>query len=93
MSSRYRCPKCLTNYNLITNPPKEAGKCDNDGEVLTRREDDNPESIQKRLEDFHKDNNEIVEMYEKRGVLVKIDASKSIEEVESELLSKLGLHK
>ncbi len=92
MSSRYRCPVCLTNYNLKTNPPKEAGKCDKEGALLTRREDDNPESIKKRLEDFHKDNKEIFEEYEKRGMLIRIDASKSISEVTTELFQKLGLN-
>ncbi|MEO6728723.1 MAG: nucleoside monophosphate kinase [Candidatus Dojkabacteria bacterium] len=92
MSSRYRCPKCLTNYNLVTNPPKIEGKCDNDGETLTRREDDNPESIKKRLEDFHKDNTEIMNEYEKRGVLLKIDASKGIEEITTNLIQQLGLN-
>ena len=92
MSSRYRCPVCLTNYNLISNPPKEPGKCDkNDGGVLTRREDDNPESIKKRLEDFHKDNTEIIEEYSKRNILVKIDASKEIEEVSQQLFTALQL--
>lgn len=92
MSNRYRCPECLTNYNLKSDPPREEGKCDKDGAALTRREDDNPESIKKRLEDFHKDNNEIISEYEKRGILVKVDASKDIEEVKKELLEKLALN-
>jgi len=91
MSNRYECPVCNTNYNLKFNPPKIERKCDKEGATLVRREDDNPESIKKRLEDFHKDNNEIIEAYEKRGILIKIDASRSIEEIYSELLQKLGL--
>ncbi len=91
MSNRYECPVCNTNYNLKFNPPKVAGICDKDGAALVRREDDNPESIKKRLEDFHKDNNEIVDEYDKRGILVRINASESITEVTTELFEKLGL--
>ncbi|MFS8130741.1 MAG: adenylate kinase family protein [Candidatus Dojkabacteria bacterium] len=92
MSNRYECPVCNTNYNLKFNPPQVEGKCDKDGATLERREDDNPESIKKRLEDFHKDNTEILEEYEKRGLLVRVDASKGISEVTTELFMKLGLN-
>src|SRR5260221_953081 len=88
MSSRLKCMNCLTDYNTIYNPPKKEGICDKCGYELTRRADDNPESIKKRLEDFHKDNKEIMEAYEKRGILVRIDASKTIAEINNELISK-----
>ncbi|MEP7103924.1 MAG: nucleoside monophosphate kinase [Candidatus Dojkabacteria bacterium] len=92
MSNRYECSVCGSNYNLIFNPPKIEGKCDkNDGGILERREDDNPESIKKRLEDFHKDNEEILEIYGKRGILVRIDASKSIDEVYQQLVDQLKI--
>lgn len=92
MSNRYECSVCGTNYNKVYSPPKIEGVCDkNDGGQLEKREDDNPESIRKRLEEFHKDNQEILEEYEKKGILIKIDSSKGIEEVYSDLKNKLEL--
>lgn len=85
MSNRLRCSDCGANYNLIYDTPKVEGVCDNCGGKLTRREDDNPESIKLRLEDFHKDNDEIISEYEKRGILLRIDASKGIENIASEI--------
>jgi len=92
MTARTRCPKCGTNYNLLYNPPKQEMICDLDGTTLTRRPDDSEEGMKNRLEDFHKDNEEIIEEYEKRGILIKIDASKSIEEIHKEVLEKLELN-
>lgn len=91
MTSRLRCPVDQTNYNTIYNPPKVEGRCDLCGSVLTRREDDNEASIRKRLEDFHSDNDEIIEMYRKRDILLEIDALQSIEDVAIELSKKLGI--
>jgi len=92
MSGRLYCPKDGSNYHLIYNPPKKVNTCDLCGGPLERREDDNPEAIKARLEEFHKDNEAILEMYEKRGILIKIDASKSIEEVRGEVFQALNLN-
>lgn len=89
ISGRRYCPNCHANYHVTFNPPKEEGKCDKCNTPLKMREDDNPESTKKRLEAFHKENDLIVEEYDKRGILRKIDASKSIEEVYSEVLKAL----
>lgn len=92
MTSRYRCPNCQRNYNLLSNPPKNGLTCDLDGTQLTRREDDTEEGMKARLAEFHKDNEKINEEYEKRGILIKIDASKGIEEVHKEILNNLNLN-
>ena len=92
MSGRLYCPYDNTNYHLMYNPPKRVDTCDACGGKLERREDDNPEAIKLRLEDFHKDNEAILDLYEKRGILIKIDASKSIEEVHQDVMKALDLN-
>lgn len=91
MSGRLYCPYDNSNYHLVFNPPKRVDTCDLCGGKLERRADDNPDAIKVRLEDFHKDNEAILDLYEKRGILIKIDASKSIEEVHQDVLISLGL--
>jgi adenylate kinase len=91
MTSRYRCPVCSKTYNLLSNPPHNGLTCDIDGATLTRREDDNEESIKIRLAEYHKDADGIALEYEKRGILTRINANRPIEEVRSELFTLLGL--
>ncbi len=86
MSSRKICSICGENYHEIHKPEKVQGVCDKDGGKLIKRDDDKPESIRKRLEEYDKSISPILGEYEKRGVLVDIDASPSIEEIHAEVL-------
>ena len=49
LSNRRSCKGCGQVYNLIFEPPENAGKCNNCNEELYLREDDNPATIQQRL--------------------------------------------
>jgi len=89
MSLRKVCSTCGENYHETHKPEKVKGVCDKDGGKLVRREDDKPESIQKRLEEYDKSISPILKEYEKRNVLVDIDASPSIEEIQKEVLKLL----
>lgn len=90
ISGRLYCPNCKSNFHKEFNPPKVENVCDNCEMKLLIREDDNPESIANRLRDFHKDNDKIIESYRERGILLVMDASKSIEEIHKDLLKALG---
>lgn len=89
MAGRLYCPNCKANFHKKFNPPKVDNICDICGSSLITRADDNEESIKRRLADFHKDNAAIMAAYESRGVLVKLDASKNIEDVHKDLLTVL----
>ena len=80
LSGRLAC-KCGLSYHVDFNPPKQAGVCDKCGDKLFRREDDNSQAIKKRLEIYHQETEPLLEIYEKKGILFKVDGSKSIEEV------------
>ncbi|KAJ1857329.1 Adenylate kinase 2 [Coemansia sp. RSA 1822] len=56
-------------YNLTYNPPKTPGIDDVTGERLEHRPDDNPESFRRRLEQYHKLTEPLLEYYDKSGVL------------------------
>lgn len=91
LSGRRYCPNCKANYHREFKPEKIKDQCDFCSTPLVTREDDNPESIKKRLTDFHKENDLIIEKYKARGILEVIDATPSIEEIYKNLLLKLGL--
>jgi adenylate kinase len=49
MTSRRQCPSCSRIYNLLSQPPKKAGICDDDQVLLITRKDDNAEAFRERL--------------------------------------------
>ena len=54
------------------------------------RSDDNPETLKKRLESFEKETLPIVKSFEEKKNCIKIDATKSREEVYQEIVEKLS---
>lgn len=81
LGSRRSCSNCKEVYNLITKPPKVEGKCDKCGGELILRDDDKEETIRKRMKEYHEKTAPLVEYYEKKGILNKVDANGTIEEV------------
>jgi adenylate kinase len=49
LTARRQCPKCLRIYNVMWQPPRQTGRCDDDGEQLLTREDDQEAVIRQRL--------------------------------------------
>jgi len=89
LSARRVCPKCGAVYNLVTQPPKEDERCDRCGEALVQRRDDTPEVISRRFEVYLRDSAPLVKYYEEKGILVRVDAARSPEEVLADVLRAL----
>lgn len=83
--NRRVAPKSGEIYNLITRPPKTEGKCDVSGEDLVHRKDDNEDTVRNRMEVFKNTINPVLEYYETKGNLRRIDATKSSDEVLAQL--------
>jgi adenylate kinase len=66
-------------YNLTFNAPKEDGKDDITGEPLTQRDDDKPEVWKARLKQFEDASRELLEHYDKMGVLWTVQGDSSDE--------------
>lgn len=90
LSLRRSCPKCNRVYHLKYNPPKENEICDYCGVKLYQRDDDKEEVIKKRLEVYRKETEPIAKFYREKGILVKVNGSKSIEEIFSDIKGVLG---
>lgn len=84
---RQSCPVCGEIYNKKFKPSKVADKCDKCGVDLKTRADDNEETAKLRFETYFKETAPLVEFYENKGVLYKIDANGSIDEVWERLLN------
>ena len=81
LSARRVCPKCGALYNLLTQPPKEDGRCDRCGAELVQRDDDRPEVISRRFQVYMRDSAPLVDYYQEKGILVRVDAARPPEEV------------
>src|SRR5690606_30842692 len=63
------------------NPPRTEGVCDIAGSELIVRDDDKPEVIRKRLETYHEKTEPLVDYYDRRSLLRRIDGAAAPEAV------------
>ncbi len=90
MSGRRACVNCGATYHIEHIPPKKEGICDNCGSELILRDDDKPETVQKRLDVYHEQTQPLIDYYEKDGVLKTVDGTKPMEEVFKAITDILG---
>ncbi len=91
LSSRRECSKCGTPYNIISKKPAKEGICDNCGGSLITRDDDNPETIQKRLNIYHDQTEPIKHFYMDKGLLVTASGEERLEDTTKNVARALGL--
>ena len=84
------CPTCGTPYHVITDPPREPGVCDKDGTALRPRDDDRPEVVRARLERQVPPMLEVVDHYERAGIVDRLDGTQTIDRVTEAILSRIG---
>jgi adenylate kinase len=68
-------------YHVEFDPPKVEGIDDVDGTPLVQREDDEPDTIRRRLQVFHDQTAPLIDFYEQRGLLRRFDGTRSPTEV------------
>ena len=90
MSGRRACVGCGATYHVEFNPPKKEDICDTCGEKLILREDDKPETVQKRLTVYHDQTQPLIDYYTKAGVLKEVDGTVDMEEVFQAIVEILG---
>ena len=91
LSNRRTCVSCKAVYHLVNNPPAVEGTCDACGGKIVLRDDDKPETIRKRLEVYKKETLPILSLYEKHHTVHRVDGSKPIEEVTSDIAGLIGV--
>ncbi|MCF3943892.1 adenylate kinase [Oceanobacillus alkalisoli] len=79
LSGRRICPTCGTAYHVKFNPPKEEGICDKDGSALIQRDDDKPETVKNRLAVNLEQMQPLLDFYENKGYLARVNGDQDIE--------------
>jgi adenylate kinase len=81
LGGRRTCAKNGHVFHVEFDPPKDPDVCDIDGSRLLVREDDKPEVIRRRLEQYREKTEPLVGYYEERGLLRHVDGSPPPDEV------------
>ncbi len=91
MAGRRACVGCGATYHVVFNPTKTEGICDVCGEKLILRDDDKPETVQKRLAVYHEQTKPLEDFYAARGVLKEVDGTQQMDKVFADIMSILGV--
>jgi adenylate kinase len=90
LSGRRICAKSGHVYHVEFDPPKNDEVCDQDGSRLIQRDDDKPETIEKRLAVYREQTTPLIDWYDERGLLRRFDGTRSPEEVHSHIRATLA---
>lgn len=90
MGGRRACLACGATYHVSFNPPKTEGICDVCGKELVLRDDDKPETVQKRLDVYHAQTQPLIDYYTEAGVLRTVDGTQDIDKVFADIAGILG---
>ena len=90
MGGRRACLACGSTYHIVYNAPKVEDVCDVCGAKLALRDDDKPETVQKRLTVYHEQTQPLIDFYGKEGVLVEVDGTQNLEDVFQAITKILG---
>ena len=90
MSGRRACLNCGATYHIVSIPTKVEGICDRCGSPVVLRDDDKPETVQKRLNVYHEQTQPLIDYYEKAGILKNVDGTVDMKDVFQAIVNILG---
>lgn len=91
LTARRICGGCGAVFNVLFSPPSREGVCDECGEDLSQRSDDNVESVEQRLSVYEEQTEPLVDFYDQRDLLIRVRGDRSKDENFSLLREALGL--
>ena len=91
LSGRRVCRNCNAVFNVYYNKPKVDGICDYCGGKLIQRDDDKEEVVRNRFKVFYEQTMPVINYYEQKGVLIKVNGNNSLDDIKNEIFSLLGV--
>ena len=89
--SRRLCADCGLDYNLLGRRPDVPDVCDSCNGKLVQREDDNPAALAARLRDYHDKTRPIIELFERKEFVARVDATLPVDAVQADIRRQLNL--
>ncbi len=83
------CRDCASVYHVKFSPPKAEGVCDKCGGALTQRDDDQEETVRKRLNVYTEQTAPLIDHFRKKGILVDVDGSLGIDAVFEQMVKAI----
>ncbi len=93
LSGRRTCAESGHVFHLEFDPPESEGVCDIDGSALQIRDDDKPEVIKRRLENYRDQTEPLISYYDAKGLLRRVDGTHPPEEVSDRIRALLSTMK
>jgi adenylate kinase len=90
LGGRRTCEENGHVFHIAFNPSRQEGVCDLDGSELIVRDDDRPEVIRKRLETYHAKTEPLIDYYDHRSALRRIDGAAAPDDVADEIRRTLA---
>ncbi len=81
LAGRRVCPTCGRTYHVDFQPPKRRRVCDFDDTPLIQRDDDKPEAVKRRLDNYFAQTAPLTDYYRRRGLLVEVDGDRPVDAV------------
>lgn len=89
LTGRRTCKDCGRGYHVKFDPPREVAVCDSCRGPLLQRDDDQEETIRKRLQVYADQTSPLISYYRESGVLLELDGMQPIPQVQEKMLSLL----
>lgn len=90
MSGRRACLNCGATYHIVSIPTKVEGVCDRCGSPVVLRDDDQPETVKKRLDVYHEQTQPLIDYYKEQNILRTVDGTQPMEDVFGAIVEILG---
>lgn len=87
ITGRRTCRLCGKGYHVLFDPPRLAAKCDECAGELFQRDDDQEETMRKRLDVYENQTAPLIAYYEKESLLRSIAGVGSIDDIQQRILS------
>ena len=93
VTGRRSCPVCGRIYNVYSQPPRIADRCDVDGSPLVTRNDDREEVIRERLTAYELQTKPVAEYYARKGRLVTVNGDLPVNQVTGQIFNVIESHR
>lgn len=81
LTGRRTCTQCGALYNVYFSPPRQEGVCDRCGGALMHRDDDNEQTISRRLRVYEEQTQPLIDYYQAQGKLATVSGSGEVTEI------------
>jgi adenylate kinase len=87
LGGRWTCPRDGRVYNEAELGDQRT--CEDDGEQLVQRDDDQPEAVSRRIQVFNEQTAPVLDYYRPQGRVLEFDGERSVDEVREDIVARL----